>query len=242
MAWNKWKVGWFDDHDFGCLASDGTAEYNLSPSETPLRRRADQEGRRGPHRPDHGDHRRAARAARQRRHVRGTDRRSRLAAACATGACCSTSSTSPSSTPTGRSRSSTTMPRSTAWGCTRDVDIATLGQGQGDGPSHFEDPETGTVIERAGDRRRGRHRDPARDPRDHPHHRHDSGVGAVHHRRSPRAAGAGHVHVGRRRRRGATTSTRTFGAGTHTVADHPQRRHGDQDRSRSTRRPAGRSR
>ena len=33
MSWNKWKVGWFDDFDFGCLASDGTAEYNLSPSE-----------------------------------------------------------------------------------------------------------------------------------------------------------------------------------------------------------------
>ena len=35
MAWNKWKVGWLDDPDFGCLASDGSAEYTLSPVETP---------------------------------------------------------------------------------------------------------------------------------------------------------------------------------------------------------------
>ena len=39
------------------------------------------------------------------------------------------------------------MPGSTQAGCTRDLDIATLGKGQGDGPSHFEDPETGTVID-----------------------------------------------------------------------------------------------
>ena len=35
MAWNKWKLGWLDDPDFGCLASDGSAEYTLSPVETP---------------------------------------------------------------------------------------------------------------------------------------------------------------------------------------------------------------
>ena len=32
-------------------------------------------------------------------------------------------------------------------GCTRDLDIATLGKGQGDGPSRYEDADTGTVIE-----------------------------------------------------------------------------------------------
>ena len=35
MAWNKWKLGWLDDPDFGCLASDGSAEYTLSPVSTP---------------------------------------------------------------------------------------------------------------------------------------------------------------------------------------------------------------
>ena len=39
------------------------------------------------------------------------------------------------------------QPLSTAWGCSRDVDIATLGKGQGDGPPRYEDPDTGTVIE-----------------------------------------------------------------------------------------------
>ena len=35
MAWNKWKLGWLDDPDFGCLASDGSAEYTLSPVSLP---------------------------------------------------------------------------------------------------------------------------------------------------------------------------------------------------------------
>ena len=35
MAWNKWKLGWLDDPDFGCLATDGSAEYTLSPVSTP---------------------------------------------------------------------------------------------------------------------------------------------------------------------------------------------------------------
>ena len=26
MAWNKWKLGWLDDADFGCLAQDGSAD------------------------------------------------------------------------------------------------------------------------------------------------------------------------------------------------------------------------
>src|SRR5262249_37577552 len=38
------------------------------------------------------------------------------------------------------------MPGSTAAGCTGELDIATLGKGQGDGPSHFEDPESGTQF------------------------------------------------------------------------------------------------
>ena len=39
------------------------------------------------------------------------------------------------------------MPGSTAAGCTGDPDIATLGKGQGDGPSLFEDPRAGTKFE-----------------------------------------------------------------------------------------------
>ena len=61
------------------------------------------------------------------------------------------------------------MPGSTAAGCTGDVDIATLGKGQGDGPSHFEDPETGTRLRRALDRRR-RERAPEGHQRGHPDH------------------------------------------------------------------------
>ena len=39
------------------------------------------------------------------------------------------------------------MPGSTQAGCGRDLDIATLGKGQGDGPSRYEDADTGTVFE-----------------------------------------------------------------------------------------------
>ena len=35
MAWNKWKVGWIDDHDIGCVASDGTADITLSANGAP---------------------------------------------------------------------------------------------------------------------------------------------------------------------------------------------------------------
>ena len=35
MAWNKWKVGWLDDHDIGCVASDGTADITLSANGAP---------------------------------------------------------------------------------------------------------------------------------------------------------------------------------------------------------------
>ena len=90
MAWNKWKLGWLDDPDFGCLASDGSAEYTLSPVSTPsdgttkkgvvIRTGADDRGRG-----------RAASAARQRR---DRDGHARARTACATGAFCSTRSTS----------------------------------------------------------------------------------------------------------------------------------------------------
>ncbi len=54
MAWNKWKLGWLDDADFGCLATDGSAEYTLSPVSTAPdrapRRRASSSARARPRR------------------------------------------------------------------------------------------------------------------------------------------------------------------------------------------------
>jgi hypothetical protein len=146
MSWNKWKVGWLDDFDFGCLASDGTADYNLSPSELPSDGGLTKKGvvvRTGPT---------TAIIAELREPV-GND----------------TTFVAPSGVP-GSSRMCDwgvlvykldvtklnsygsiqvvdNQPLSTSWGCSRDVDIATLGKGQGDGPPRYEDPDTGTVIE-----------------------------------------------------------------------------------------------
>ena len=109
-----------------------------------LRRRPDQEGGGRAHRAAHRADRRAARAGRRRR---DGDDHARPAPALRLGRAASTSSTCSSSTPTARSRSSTRCRGRPQAGCARDLDIATLGKGQGDGPSRYEDADTGTVFE-----------------------------------------------------------------------------------------------
>ena len=74
MAWNKWKLGWLDDPDFGCLATDGSAEYTLSPVSTPSDG-DDEEGRGDPDRRHDRGRGRAAGPARQRRDRDGHPRR-----------------------------------------------------------------------------------------------------------------------------------------------------------------------
>ena len=166
MAWNKWKLGWLDDPDFGCLATDGSAEYTLCPVATPSDGGLTKKGvvvRTGPTtaivaelRAPLGNDATETVDARRAPHVRLgrpalQDRRHR------------------SSTPTGRSRCSTpcrARPRRAARG---DVDIATLGKGQGDGPSHYEDPETGTCS-RSSSIEDGVSARPEGHPRAHPHH------------------------------------------------------------------------
>ena len=92
------------------------------------------------------------------------------------------------------------MPGSTAAGCTGDVDIATLGKGQGDGPSHFEDPETGTQFDVLSITDGGRAAEGH--PRAYADRRHP-GRGAVGRadRRAHRRAGGRHLCMGVRRRR-----------------------------------------
>ena len=89
MAWNKWKLGWLDDPDFGCLAQDGSAEYTLSPVYTP---------------PDGGTKKgvvirtsprpRSSPSSEPRSATTRPRRSARARTGCATGACCSTRSTS----------------------------------------------------------------------------------------------------------------------------------------------------
>ena len=146
MSWNKWKVGWFDDFDFGCLASDGTAEYNLSPSEAMSDGGLTKKGvvvRTGPT---------SAIIAELREPVRndatfvapaGVPGSSRM---CDWGVLLYKLDVTKLNS-YGSIQVVDNQPLSTTWGCTRDVDIATLGKGQGDGPTKYEDPDTGTVFE-----------------------------------------------------------------------------------------------
>ena len=126
---------------------------------------------------------------------------------------------------------------STAWGCTRDVDIATLGKGQGDGPPRYEDADTGTVIEvQAIDDAAGS-RDAEGHPRDHPHHRHDARASRPFTTTLTAAGPPSATFTWDDGATGTTSRAHVRRAGTHTVTRHgEQRRHGDQARSRSTRR------
>lgn len=63
LGWHKWKLGWLDETQVGCVAAVGTAEYTLTPLPVMRRREA---GRR-PARLPSGVRRRAAHAGGQRR-------------------------------------------------------------------------------------------------------------------------------------------------------------------------------
>ena len=114
MSWNKWKVGWLDDHDFGCLASDGTAEYTLSARPTPSDGGLTKKGvvvRTGPHDRDRSPSCASRSAPTPPRPITpGPHRHVRL------GRAALQARRAPSSTPTARSRCIDEMPGSTRRG------------------------------------------------------------------------------------------------------------------------------
>ena len=139
MAWNKWKLGWLDDPDFGCLASDGSAEYTLSPVVAPS---------------DGGVSKKGV-------VVRTSPTTAVVAELRAPVGLDATTTATPGASRMcdwgvllyridvtvlnayGSIKVLDAMPGSTGGGCTGDVDIATLGRGQGDGPSKFVDTQPG---------------------------------------------------------------------------------------------------
>ena len=224
MAWNKWKVGWFDDHDFGCMASDGTADFNLSPIETASDGGLTKKARGRPHRPDHRVRRRAARAARQRRHRRSPPGAHRM---CDWGVLLYKVDVTKLNSygsirvvdtsrarPPGAARATSTSPRSARARATGPALRGRRDRHGDRGP---------------GDRRRRRHRDAARDPR-------GTRITAAPARASPRSTYAD-ARSGRARGRrptawdsdgtstGATSSTRSPPGAT-TSADVRERRGG----------------
>ncbi|WP_053225640.1 family 16 glycoside hydrolase [Solirubrobacter soli] len=142
MAWNKWKLGWLDDADFGCLATDGSAEYTLSPVSTPPDG-VTKKGvviRTGP----------TTAIAAELRAPLGNDATETVTTGshrmCDWGVLLYKIDVTVLNS-YGTIKTFDAQPGSTGAGCTAELDIATLGEGQGDGPPVFEDPETGTRFE-----------------------------------------------------------------------------------------------
>ncbi len=76
IAWNKWKLGWLNDDEVDCVASDGVTEHTLTANAA-APDGTGQEARRDPDGPEHDARRRAARAGR-RRLARGRQHRALL--------------------------------------------------------------------------------------------------------------------------------------------------------------------
>ena len=165
MAWNKWKLGWLDDPDFGCLNSDGSAEYTLSPVSTP----SDGVTKKGVVIRTGA----TTAIAAELRAPLGNDATETVTPGahrmCDWGVLLYKIDVTVLNS-YGSIKALDAQPGSTAAGCTGEVDIATLGKGQGDGPPVFEDPETGTRFEVL-DIQDGDQRPPEGHARAHPHQR-----------------------------------------------------------------------
>ena len=144
MSWNKWKLGWLDDPDFGCLAS-----ATGRPSTRSRRCRLPSDGG----------------VSKKGVVVRTSPTTAVVAELRAPVGLDATTTATPGASRMcdwgvllyridvtvlnsyGSIKVLDAMPGSTGGGCTGDVDIATLGRGQGDGPSKFVDTQTGTTFE-----------------------------------------------------------------------------------------------
>ena len=154
MAWNKWKLGWLDDPDFGCLADRRQRRVHAQTRLDAARRRLTKKGvviRTSP----------TTAVVAELRAPLGND---------------ATETVTPGShrmcdwgvllykidvtilNSYGTVKVLDAMPGSTAAGCTGDVDIATLGKGQGDGPSHVRGPGVRHAVRRRSTSRTARAR------------------------------------------------------------------------------------
>jgi M6 family metalloprotease-like protein len=141
IAWNKWKLGWLNDDEVDCVASDGVSDHTLTPVETP----PDGTGsklvavRTGPNTTLVAELRSGA----------GTDSIAggNTARMCETGGILLYTVDSTLRNGLGVYKVQDAMPGSTGWGCSDETSISTMGTGQERGPSHFELPDLGITLD-----------------------------------------------------------------------------------------------
>ena len=140
IAWNKWKLGWLNDDEVDCVASDGVTEHTLTPVGTA---------------PDGTGQKLVAIRTGQNttlvaelRAPLGVDSVAggNTARYCESGGVLLYTVDSTLRNGLGVYKVLDAMPGSTGWGCSDETSISTLGRGQGRGPSHFEVPSLGVTL------------------------------------------------------------------------------------------------
>ena len=135
VAWNKWKLGWLNDDEVDCVASDGVTEHTLSANALA---------------PDGASKKLVAIRTGQHttlvaelRAPLGVDSVAggNTARYCESGGILLYTVDSTLRNGLGVYKVLDAMPGSTGWGCSDETSISTMGRGQMRGPSHFEVPD-----------------------------------------------------------------------------------------------------
>ena len=141
IAWNKWKLGWLNDDEVDCVASDGVTEHTLTanaaaPDGTGKKLVAIRTGQN------------TTLVAELRAPV-GVDSLAggNTARYCESGGVLLYTVDTTKRNGLGVYNVLDAMPGSTGWGCNDEKSISTLGSGQRRGPSHFEVPSLGVTFD-----------------------------------------------------------------------------------------------
>ena len=141
LAWNKWKIGWLNDEEVDCVASDGVSEHTLSangqaPDGTSKKLVSIRTGQN------------TTLVAELRAPV-GVDSLAggNTARYCESGGILLYTVDTTLRNGFGVYKVLDAMPGSTGWGCNADLSISTMGLGQRRGPSHFEVPSLGVTFD-----------------------------------------------------------------------------------------------
>ncbi|MDA0185136.1 DUF1080 domain-containing protein [Solirubrobacter phytolaccae] len=141
IAWNKWKLGWLNDDEVDCVASDGVTEHTLTANALP---------------PDGASKKLVAIRTGQNttlvaelRAPLGVDSVAggNTARYCESGGVLLYTVDTTLRNGLGVYKVLDAMPGSTGWGCSDETSISTMGRGQTRGPSHFEVPELGVTFD-----------------------------------------------------------------------------------------------
>ena len=141
IAWNKWKLGWLNDDEVDCVASDGVTEHTLSANALA---------------PDGASKKLVAirtgehtTLVAELRAPLGVDSAAggNTARYCESGGILLYTVDSTLRNGLGVYKVLDAMPGSTGWGCSDETSISTMGRGQMRGPSHFEVADLGVTFD-----------------------------------------------------------------------------------------------